>query len=530
MEVVSKTIGEMIEGIAEKFPDNEALIHQDIGVRFTYGLFLWETERAARGLIGMGVQKGDRVALLAPNIPEWFITQIAAARAGAILVPVDPGAEKEDIAYILKQSGSRTMIVARGVEDAEYVELINEVRDEVPHLDNIVVSATQTFPGTVPWTELAAMGESVPARELTERERKIRPEDPVAIMYTSGTTGRPKGVVLDHLGLVNKSFASTKRQGLNPRDRLCLFFPAFHMFGNTCITLAGFLIGATVVMPCVSFDPSKILKTIYRERCTAVYGSPSMFIALLNHPEFSKKRWKTVKKGTMGGAPCPKELMIRLVRDVGVSDITVGYGITEASSWITMTHPDDPLDLRVATVGRPLECNSVKIVDPDTGEDLPPNVQGELCIRGFIMKSYYEMPAATAAAIDQKGWLHSGDLGEMDEQGYVRMTGRLKDVIVRDGIEIHPAELEEQIYGLPEVTDVQVFGFPYPGKGQEVAAWVIPRTGVEVSLESFSGTISEKIDREKAPHFIKFVSGFPMTRSGKVQKFRLSEMAQEEYL
>ena len=525
MEVISKTIGDMLIETAEKLPDNDALIHTDIGMRYTYGLFLWETERAARGLIGMGVQKGDRVALWAPNIPEWFIAQMAVARAGGLLVPIDPGVEREDLAYILKQSGSGTIIMARGVEDAEHVELINEVRDEVPQLENIVVSATQTFPGTMPWTELTAMGEGLPSRELTDRECAIRPEDPVAIMYTSGTTGRPKGVVLDHMGLINKSHASINRQGLNQDDRLCLFLPAFHMFGNTCIALSGFLIGAAVVMPCVSFDPSKILKAIYREKCTAVYGSPSMFIALLDHPEFNKKRWKAVKKGTMGGAPCPMELMKRIVRD-----ITVGYGITEASSWITMTYPQDSLATRVGTIGKPLDCNEVKIVDPATGETLQANTQGEVCIKGFIMKSYHAMPAATAAAIDKEGWFHSGDLGKMDEKGYVRITGRLKDVIVRDGIEIHPTELEEQIYGLPEVSEVQVFGFPSPDGGQEVVAWIKLREGIEITPESFLETINQHVIPEKAPHFIKFVSSFPTTPSGKVQKFRLSEMAREEYL
>lgn len=530
MEIVHRTIGEMLRRTTEKYPDNDALIHTEIGQRYPYALFHWETGRAARGLIGIGVGKGERVALWAPNIPEWLIAQMAVIRAGAVVVPVDPGGEKGDLTYILGQSGSTTMIMARGAEDAEYVDLIQEVRDEVPNLQNIIVAATQTFPDTMPWTELTAMGESVPREELEERERSIRPEDPVAIMYTSGTTGKPKGVVLDHRGLVNKSLASAERQGLTPKDRLCLFFPVFHMFGNTCIALAGFLTGAALVMPCVVFDPSKILRAIYCEKCTAVYGSPSMAIALLDHPEFNKKRWKTVKKGILGGSPCPMELMRRIVRDVGVSDITVGYGITESSSWITMTHPKDDLDLRVSTIGKPLPCNEVKIVSTVTGETLPPNTPGELCVRGLNMKSYHEMPAATAAVVDRDGWFHTGDLGEMDEQGYLRVTGRLKDVIVRDGVEIHPSELEELIYGLPEVSEVQVFGFPYPGKGQEVAAWVKIRDGADLSVEDFSASIKRRMDSSIAPHYIKFVSDFPMTRSGKVQKFKLSEMAQAEYL
>lgn len=283
-------------------------------------------------------------------------------------------------------------------------------------------------------------------------------------------------------------------------------------------------------MPCRTFDPPKVLSVLYKENCTAIYASPSMLIALIDHPRFNKKHWETVHKGIIGGSPCPMELMKRLVQDIGVSDVTVSYGITEASSWITMTKPDDSLERRVSTIGDPLECNQVKIVNPATGEDLPPNTQGELCIKGFLMKEYYEMPAATAAAIDREGWFHSGDLGEMDDNGYVKITGRLKDVIVRDGIEIYPTELEEVIYGLPEVSEVQVFGFPHPEKGQEIAVWVRVKEGINLSLDSLIEYVKEKLDKEMEPHYFKIVSAFPMTRSGKVQKFKLAEMAQEEYI
>ncbi|MCP5049992.1 MAG: AMP-binding protein, partial [bacterium] len=250
------------------------------------------------------------------------------------------------------------------------------------------------------------------------------------------------GVVLDHLGLINKSMVSTERQGIIAEDRLCLFFPLFHMFGNTCIALAGLLRRATLIMPCETFDPPKVLRAISMEKCTAIYGSPSMLIALIDHPEFQKEDWNTVSRGIIGGAPCPMELMRRIVKDIGVSDITVAYGITETSSWITMTQPDDPIELRVSTIGIPLPCNDLKIVDPGSGEQLASDQQGELCTRGFLMKEYYKMPAATAAAVDKEGWFHTGDLGEMDEQGYVRITGRLKDVIVRDGVDIYPVEVE----------------------------------------------------------------------------------------
>ncbi|RLB29284.1 MAG: AMP-binding protein, partial [Deltaproteobacteria bacterium] len=275
---------------------------------------------------------------------------------------------------------------------------------------------------------------------------------------------------------------------------------------------------------------SKILKAIDTEGCTAIYGSPSMLIALIDHPEFDPVRWRTLRKGTIGGAPCPVEVMRRLVEDIGVSDITVAYGITEASSWITMTRPDDPLDRRVSTIGTPLECNEVKILDPATGDDLPPNTAGELCTRGFLMKGYYRMPAVTASAIDRDGWFHSGDLGMMDEEGYVKITGRLKDVIVRDGHEIYPSELEETLYRAPGVSEVQVFGFPHPERGHEVAAWIKPKEGEGVSTEGLVQFAKENLSEEKQPHYFKVVTEFPMTRSGKVQKFRLAEMAKKEYL
>ncbi|MGD2124445.1 MAG: AMP-binding protein [Desulfobacteraceae bacterium] len=530
MEIVRKTIGQMLDEIAERYSDHDVLIHTDVGIRYNYGIFLWEVERAAKGMIKMGIKKGDKVALWAPNIPEWIVAQIALTKIGAIFIPVDPGAGQDDLHYILEQSDSKAIIMARGVENEAYLDMIFAVRGDLSSLEHIFLFTPHPYPETMTWAELTALGDEVDIEILQEREKEIRPDDPVAIMYTSGTTGMPKGVILDHLGLINKSIASTKRQGLTYQDKLCLFFPLFHMFGNTCITLAGLLIGATIIMPCLSFDPSKILKAIYEEKCSALYGSPSMIIALLDHPEFKQNRWSTVTKGTLGGSPCPMELMKRLVQNVGVSDITVAYGITEASSWITMTHPNDPLELRVSTIGTPLECNQVKIVDPVTGEDLPPNSQGELCIRGLLMKAYYKMPAATTAAIDKEEWFHSGDMGEMDEKGYVKITGRLKDVIIRDGVEIHPAEVEEMLYGIPEVSEAQVFGFPHPGKGQEVAAWIKLRQGANLSLDDLVGYARRHFAKEKVPHYFKFVSGFPMTRSGKVQKFKLAEMAEKEYL
>jgi fatty-acyl-CoA synthase len=399
----------------------------------------------------------------------------------------------------------------------------------IPSLEKLISTGWKFQPEVLSWRQLMDSGRRIEGKLLTQRADSIRPEDPVALMYTSGTTGKPKGVILDHLGLINKSLVSTARQGITSEDRLCLFFPLFHMFGNTCIALAGLLQGAALILPGNRFDPETVLKTIVKEKCTAIFGSPSMMISLVDHPEFNKKGWSTVKKGIIGGAPCPIELMRRLVEEIGVSDVTVAYGITETSSWVTMTKPDDPIELRVSTIGTPLECNDVMIADLSTGKPLPPGNPGELCTRGFLMKGYYNMPAATAKAIDTEGWFHTGDLGMMDESGYVRVTGRLKDVIVRDGMEIYPVEIEEVLYRIPEVSEAQVFGFPDPVKGQEMAAWIKLKEGVTLSLEAVALHMKQELDAARLPKHYKFVSGFPMTGSGKIQKFKLAEMAAKEY-
>jgi len=530
MEFLRKTIGQMIGDISQDYPERDALIHTEKSVRYNYALLSWEVDRVARGLLRMGIKGGDKVALWAPNIPEWLISMLALADTGAITVPIDPGARREDLQFILEQSECVAIITGKGSEDEDPAEMALHLSKHIPSLGWVFVVGDESIPDTISWAELTAAGEDVEPVEFQRIKKEVNPEDPVAIMYTSGTTGKPKGVVLDHLGLINKSLFSTACQGITHEDRLCLFFPLFHMFGNTCISLAGLLRGAALIMPCQSFDPAKILQAIDEEACTAIYASPSMLISLLDHPEFDQKRWKGVLKGIIGGSPCPMELMRRLVEEIGVSHITVAYGITETCSWITMTRPDDPIELRVSTVGTPLECSQVKIVDPETGDDLPLGSQGEICTKGFLMKGYYKMPAATAAAIDREGWFHTGDLGEMDEHRYVKMTGRLKDVIDRDGVEIYPVEVEEILYGLSEVSEAQVFGFPHPEKGQEVAAWVKVKEGSLLSAEDVAAYVKRHLAEERQPRYFKIVPDFPMTRSGKVQKFRLGELAQGEYL
>ncbi|RJR41026.1 MAG: AMP-binding protein [Desulfobacteraceae bacterium] len=529
MDIVRKAISTAIGDAARRHAEADALIHTDAGVQYNYSLFWWEVGRAAKGMIRLGIERGDRVAIWAVNIPEWIVAQMALVRIGAVYVPVDPLADQEDVGFILSQSEAKAVIMTRGVEEEEHLNAILSMANRLPLLENVVLISTESHPDVVSWSEMLAQGEDVDSRDLQGREMEIDPEDPVAIMYTSGTTGNPKGVVLDHLGLLNKSLFSAERQGIGAKDRMCLFFPLFHMFGNTCIALCGLLSGAALVMPCTTYDPEKILRTIAKEKCTAVYGSPGMISGLLEHPLFTKKRWQSVSKGIVGGAAPSPDFMKKLIRDVGVSDVTVGYGITETSSWITMTSPRDSLEKRVSTMGTPLACNQVKIVDHATGEDLPNNRQGELCVRGLLMKSYHRMPEATAKVLDGEGWFHTGDLGEMDDNGYVRITGRIKDLIQKDGIEIRPAEVEEAILTMPDVVEVQVFGFTHPRTGREMAAWIKLKPGSRMREEEVTRFLEKRVAPDRIPGYVKFVSEYPMTRTGKVQKRKLKEMAEKEY-
>jgi fatty-acyl-CoA synthase len=527
MKTIDNTIGRQLQEVARNQPAQAALVHTETGIRYDYGRLIREIEQTARGFLQAGIGPGDRVALWAPNLAEWELSFLGLASLGAVTVPVDPTAPAETLNYILTQSECSGLVISP--EDSR-IETARRARQAVPSLRHIFLMAPEGQPDMLSWSGLMAGGASVHEHVLGDVTRSLCPKDPVAIMYTSGTTGPPKGVVLDHLGLINKSMHATERQKITSEDRLCLFFPLFHMFGNTCIALAGLLRGAALIMPCRTFDPARILRTIAAEGCTAIYGSPSMFIALINHPSFRKADWSALAKGIIGGAPCPMELMRQIVEDLRVSNITVAWGITEASSWITMTHPQDPIELRVSTIGTSLPCNEVKIVDPYTGAILPANRPGELCTRGYLMKHYYKMPAATAAAIDADGWFHTGDLGLMDERGYVKITGRLKDVIVRDGVEIYPIDVEEVIYTLPAVSEVQVFGFPHPHKGQEVAAWVKLKPGAQLTAEVLAEHVARHVAPEKYPRHYKFVDAFPMTGSGKIQKYKLAELAQKEYL
>ena len=536
IDIQESTVGAWLNQITREHPEREALVHQQRGSRFTYRTFMDQVGRLARGLMALGIQKGDPVALWGSNCPEWVLAQVALAKTGAVLTAIDPGYGLEELRYVLSQSGVKAVLTQEG-PNGSYLEMLRSLSPDFwesnprrekafPSLRSIItLSGTETpLPGL---KELSAWGERVSPAQLRGREDSLLPGDPLMLLFTSGTTGKPKGVVVDHLGVLNKSLASTERMKITSEDRLCLFFPLFHMFGNTCICLSGLIRGAALVIPSDQFSPPEVLSALTREQCTAIYGSPSMFLAILEAAQFEGFQRGNLRTGIVGGAPCPLALMQRIVDEMGVKELAIAYGITEASSWVTQTLPDDTLELRVSTIGKALPNCEVKIVDSLTGEDLPEGQPGEICTRGLLMKGYFQNPEATARVIDRDGWYHTGDLGTRDAQGYFRITGRLKDVIVKDGKELLPTEVEDGIYRLPGVAMVQAFGVPDPVQGERLAVWIKPKEGFPLTEEAVRAHCREHLPEPFFPDYIQLVEDFPMTRSGKMQKFKMREMMME---
>jgi fatty-acyl-CoA synthase len=536
------TIGDLFDEVASRFPDREALIDLPRGRRYSYRELLTIVNRLARGFLKLGIRKGEHLALWMPNLAESIITELAAAKIGVVLMTLDTNAQPEQLEYLLRQSDSRTLVMSEGTAGAEHVEIIRRLCPEadaavpgqlechaLPELKRLIVISDRTHPGMLNWKGALEAGGEVPDLLLSERQRSCDPGDVATLLYTSGTTGAPKGVMSTHFGIVNTTLASAENQKLTENDRLCLSVPLSHMFGCICVALAGMIKGAALVIPSETFDPKKVLEAIAAERCTTIYGSPGAFIAMMEEPEYRNFDLRSLRTGIMGGAQCPLEVMKRVAGEMGAREIVIGYGQTEASSWVTMTRPDDPLELRVSTVGRALPDVEVKLIDPLSGREVPVGAVGEICARGFNMKGYYKMPAATANAIDSEGWLHTGDLGTMDADGYLRTTGRMKEVIVRGGESIYPTEIEEILFNHPRISNVQVFGVPGGTSGEEVAAWIKLEEGVLATEEEMRQFCHEKLPASCQPRYIKFVREFPMTLLGKAQKFRMREIAVKEY-
>ena len=540
-QLLTHTVGSLLDEIACRYPDNEALVYHERGLRYTYKQFNDACRLIAKGLLRLGIKKGDNISIWAYNVPEWVLLQFASAKIGAILVTVNTSYKSAELEYILNQSDSTSLFMVGSFKESDYVDVLSGVVPELatskpgelsspklPYLKNIIFIGPDTPAGMLNFDSIIKLGEGVPDAELAAVEATLNCHETINMQYTSGTTGFPKGVMLTHSNIVNNGFNIGECMKFSEKDRLCIPVPFFHCFGCVLAVMASVTHGTTMV-PVEIFDPLKVLQTIEKEKCTAVHGVPTMFIAELEHPEFSTFDLTTLRTGIMAGSNCPIEVMKKVNSDMHASEITIAYGQTESSPVITQTRTDDAIELRVATVGRSLPDVEVKIVDIETGETLPPGKQGELCTRGYhVMKGYYKMPDETARAIDSENWLHTGDLAIMDEHGYCKITGRIKNMIIRGGENIYPREIEEFLYTHPKVSDIQVYGVPDKKYGEQVMAAIILKKGMAMSEEEVREFCKGKIANYKIPKYVKFVEGYPMTASGKIQKFKMREMAIKE--
>ncbi|MFE8699516.1 AMP-binding protein [Cytobacillus sp. FJAT-54145] len=534
------TVGKLLEEKAKLHPNHEALVYADRNLRMTYEQFDLHCRQVAKGLMKLGLEKGDHVAVWSTNAPEWLSCQFATGKMGAVLVTVNTNYQKAELEYLLKQSDSTTIILMEQYRDTTYINMLYEIVPELqyceagklqsktlPNLRNVVVLGENHYPGTFQWNDIIKMADSVSEDTLEERMNSLHFDDVINMQYTSGTTGFPKGVMLTHYNIVNNAFNIANCMKLSKDDRLCIPVPFFHCFGCVLGTLACVSVGATMV-PVQEFNPKVVLQTVQDEKCTGLHGVPTMFIAELNDPDFSKYDLSSLRTGIMAGSNCPIEVMKDVIGKMGASEITIAYGQTESSPVITQTRTDDPIEIRVETVGKALPNVEAKVVEPGTNKEVPRGVQGELCTRGYhVMKGYYNNPDATKDAIDEDGWLHTGDLAVMDENGYCKITGRLKDMVIRGGENIYPREIEEFLYTHPKVLDVQVVGVPDVVYGEEVVAWVILKEGQSATAEEMKEFCKGKISRHKIPRYIEFTDAYPMTASGKIQKFRLREQSIE---
>jgi fatty-acyl-CoA synthase len=523
--LLGETIGANLRRTVEKHASNEALVVAHQGYRATYRELWEQVSQCARGLMARGVKKGDRVGIWSPNRYEWVIVQYATARMGAILVNINPAYKTSELEYALNQSGTSFLLLATANRGASYVDMLGEVRGRVKDLREALVLDDG-------WEALSRDAAAVSEADLAEREQANQFDDPINIQYTSGTTGFPKGATLSHHNILNNGYFIGEGLALTEKDRVCIPVPFYHCFGMVLGNLACTTHGATMVIPNDNFDPLKTMQAAEAERCTALYGVPTMFIAELDHPDFERFDFSSLRTGIMAGSPCPVEVMKKVQTKMHMPEVTIMYGMTETSPVSTQTALDDPLEKQTATVGRIHPHVEIKVVDPESGAVMPRGTPGELCTRGYnVMLGYWNNPEATRDAIDSGRWMHTGDLATMDEDGYLNIVGRIKDMIIRGGENIYPREVEEFLYTHPDISDVQVIGVPSEKYGEEVMAWVKVRDGAELSDEKLAAYCEGKIARYKVPRYWKFMKGaemWPMTISGKVQKYKMREMAVAE--
>jgi len=539
-KLMEVTVGKMLDEMALKYPDHDCVIYTDRPFRKTYSEFNALCNKVAKSFMKIGIKKGDHVAIWATNVPEWLITLFTTAKIGAVLVTVNTNYKIFELEYLLKQSDSSTLLLIDGFKDSNYVQIINELCPELkdsepgnfkserlPYLKNVISISENKYPGMINWNDLIELGSDISDEELYAVSNSLDCHDVINMQYTSGTTGFPKGVMLTHYNIVNNGKCIGDCQKFTHEDKLCIPVPFFHCFGLVLAIMACITHGTTMV-PLEYYQPLRVMETIQSEKCTAVYGVPTMFIGVLEHPDFDKYDYSSLRTGIMAGSPCPVKYMELVVEKMNMKEVTIAYGQTEASPVCTQTRTDDSLERRVSTVGRALPFIECKIVDPETGKDLPDGVPGEFVARGYnVMKGYYKMPEATAQAIDADGWLHTGDLAVRDEHGYYKITGRIKDMIIRGGENIYPKEIEEFIYTLPAVKDVQVIGVPSKTYGEEIMACIILKEGCTMTEDEVKDAVRTHMARHKTPKYVSFVDSFPMTASGKIQKYKLREYAIE---
>ncbi len=530
--LLGETIGENLRRTVERFGGRDALVVRHQGYRATYRELWDQVGRAARGLISRGVKKGDRVGIWAPNRFEWVVVQFATARIGAILVNINPAYKTAELEYVLKKACVRFLVHARGFRQADYTAMVADVRPRISSLEAAYVLEED-------WAALLADAEKVPEAELAAREAALEFDEPINIQFTSGTTGFPKGATLSHHNILNNAYFVARTLRYSERDRACVPVPFYHCFGMVLGNLSCATHGACVVVPSESFDPVAALEAVQAERCTSLYGVPTMFIAELDHPRFAEFDLSSLRTGMMGGAPCPVEVMKKVRAQMHMEEVTIICGMTETSPVSTQTAVDDPVEKRVATVGRVHPHVEIKIVDPATGAIVPLGTAGEQCTRGYsVMLGYWDDEAATRAAIDGARWMHTGDLAVMDEEGYVKIVGRIKDTIIRGGENISPREIEEFLVTLPGVSDAYAIGVPSERYGEEVMAWVklkasapkasAPKDGCAATGETLAAACRGRIATFKIPRYWKFVDSFPMTVTGKIQKYRMREISTAE--
>jgi len=520
--LLGDTIIQNLRRTVERFPDREAVVVPYQGYRATYRDFWDQLVLIARGLLARGVQKGDRIGIWAPNRSEWVVVQYATAYIGAILVNINPAYRTHELEYALKQSGTSLLILSRGFRAADYVAMVTEVRGRCPDLRDTLVLEDD-------WNALRDQGSRVTEASLMEREAELQFDDPINIQYTSGTTGFPKGATLSHHNLINNAYFIGETLRYTEQDRVCIPVPFYHCFGMVLGNLACTTHGACIVVPGEAFDPPAVMKTVQEERCTSLYGVPTMFIAELDHAEFARFDFSSLRTGIMAGSPCPVEVMKRVVRDMHMPEVTICYGMTETSPVSCQSKTDDALEKRVTTVGWVHPHVEVKVIDPEIGKIVSRGVPGEFCTRGYsVMLGYWNNKEATTDAIDAGRWMHTGDLASMDEEGAINIVGRIKDMVIRGGENVYPREVEEFLYSHPAVSDVQVIGVPDEKYGEELMAWVKLRPGSAATDEELRTFFQGKISSYKIPRYWKFVDGFPMTVTGKVQKYKMREQAIEE--